>query len=156
MEQQPFSVKSSYFTSFDHNCSLSHKESIDKLTKWRSIDPKSRLTRRHYSSYSSIINNRKFHIEHHCSTIHPFSLLKTLWESIMILIYTLSLSFDPIHFLELLESTEEHSKWSYIHIINVIDIMLRLSIMGYWDKRKCQVSLSLSSFSFDSELYHFH
>lgn len=136
-------TESQYFNKFGHKCALAIDEPIDSVFRWTSIDPTSELTRLHFKSYWSIDNNRKFHIKHHRSTIHPLSFLKTLWEAVMIAIYTVCLVLAPIHFLEefkMKRPTEINSKWSYIHIINVIDIVLRLSVMGSWDEMKAEVS----------------
>lgn len=58
----------------------------------------------------------------------------------MMLVYLVCLILEPLRFLQMVEPTHWHTEWSYINIINVIDIALRLSIMGYWDKRNFEVS----------------
>lgn len=134
------SKSNSYFKRFGHLCDLDDDERIDKIFTWTSIDPTSKTTLLHFKSYSSIINNRKFHIENHRHTIHPFSFFKTLWEMLMMVVLLVCLILEPLRFLQMVESTHWHTEWSYINIINVIDIVLRLSVMGYWDKRNFEVS----------------
>jgi hypothetical protein len=130
-----------YFEKFGHYCALNKDgDVINRLQRWTTVDPTSKLSLLHFNSHSAIINERKFHIENHPLIIHPFSSFKMLWEILMILALLICLVYDPLQYLHLLNPKCSHVDWSFINIVCVIDIFLRFR-MGYWDENNFKASI---------------
>lgn len=109
-----------YFERFGHTCELNddeekakrfNREGIKKtLVKWATIDPTSNLTLQHFNSYSTIVNERKFHLENHPKTIHPFSQIKLIWECLMALAFLCTLIAGPLMFFDYVKHNELETK----------------------------------------------
>lgn len=131
--------KNLYFEIFGHFCELNDDGDVNKIQRWTTLDPTSKLTLHHFNSHSAIINERKQHLESHPFIIHPFSNFKMLWEMLMIFVLLICLVYDPLQFLHLLEEQSLHVDLSFINIFIVIDIIIRFS-MGFWDENNFKVS----------------
>jgi hypothetical protein len=148
-----------YFTNFGHNCELDVDESFrtsflnDKgkvrrtIIEWTTIDPISNLTLQHFNSQAAIANERKFHLEYHPKTIHPFSKFKFIWECLMAFVYLSGLIYSPLQYLDYVDK-DENTNVGNLHIMKLvksiclIDMALRF-IIGYFDERTFTVSLSI-------------
>lgn len=141
-----------YFKNFGHNCDLNAEDITLKnkgnvrrtVVEWTTIDPISNLALQHFNSYSAITNERKFHLECHPKTIHPFSKFKFIWEVLMSFIYVSGLIYVPLQYLDYVDK-DDNTNIGNLHIMKlvksicVIDMALQFFI-GYYDERTFTVS----------------
>lgn len=145
-----------YFEKFGHTCELNYDEKAENLdqgrikkakeafVKWATIDPTSNLTLQHFNSHSSIVNERKFHLENHLMTIHPFSRTKMIWECFIVLVFLCYLVYGPLIFFDYVrENTktylEDISNMKSMNIFCIIDMVTRF-FTGYVDENNFVVS----------------
>jgi hypothetical protein len=141
-----------YFEKFGHSCELdddvkvesSRREKIkETIVIWTTIDPTSDITLHHFNSHSAIVNERKFHLENHPRTIHPFSRLKLwIWEPVFVLVFLCALISGPLMFFDYIQKTDlyvEDMKYMYcVYVFCVIDMFLRF-FNGFVVKKKFMV-----------------
>lgn len=146
-----------YFEKFGHTCEFDVDEEFKKFLKGKSrveeiiikyttIDPVSSLTLQHFNSHSAITNERKFHLENHPKTIHPFSKFKFIWECSMVLVFLCGLIYSPLQYLDYVDKDEDTNIGNInfmilIKSICLIDMALRFFI-GDHDERNFTVNCS--------------
>lgn len=138
-----------YFEKFGHTCELKVDDELGSLLKdqprwkralikWMKIDPTSSLTLQHFSSHSSIVEARKFHLASHRVTIHPFSRFKWAWECFMMFVFLWGLIYGPLHYLDYVDSDEATNVGNLliltlVKVLCIVDMAARF-ITGFVNK----------------------
>lgn len=137
-----------YFETFDHSCELSD-EDIKRtlLHEWTTIDPMTQLTRQNFNSFSTIDNERKFHLTSHPLTVHPFSRLKFAWDAVMLVTLLAGLIYSPLQYFAYVDKRDETNvgnlfimKW--VKSFCIVDMTARF-LTGYFDEQSFAVSFAL-------------
>lgn len=145
-----------YFEKFGHTCDLKGEEDLESVLKdvgwarkvfikWTTVDPVSNLTLQHFNSHSSIVNERKIHLENHRLTIHPFSRFKFIWECVMISAFLCGLIYGPLQYLRYLDESksaniEDLVIMIWVKAVCIIDMLIHFFV-GYIDEENFVVSV---------------
>lgn len=140
-----------YFKKFGHTCELKSDDKEDNsagfrevFNKWMTINPVSNLTLQHCESHSNVVNEQRFHWANHPLTIHPFSRLKFIWESLMAVVFLCSMIYTPLQYLDYIDDDLENNTGNItvmkgLKTISIVDMMTRF-FTGYLDEKKFVVS----------------
>lgn len=146
-----------YFERFGHTCEWEVEEELVKFLagksrlkqtciKWTTLDIASNSAQQHFNSYSAIVNEMKFHLENHPTTIHPFSRFKQLWELFMIAVFLCGLIYSPLQYLDYVDMNSSDAGniriMKSVKILCIIDMALRF-FMGHLDEPSFAVSIKL-------------
>lgn len=137
-----------YFEKFGHFCELNLDDDYKSylngkskfkrtLIKWTTIDPASPLTLQYFKSHTTIVNDRKKHLESHLGSIHPFSRFKFVWETIMIVVFLVGLIYHPLQNFNYVDNNEDDNAGNILlmgslKVFCIIDIVLRF-FFGHFD-----------------------
>jgi len=134
-----------YFEKFDHECELHDRDSDeDQLLRssyWFSIDASLPRTLHHFKSHFSIVREKKHHLLNHPLRIHPFSLFHFYWSCLMIVVFSVGMTYSPFMFLLYMDNNRTGNMYMIVlpKLVGLIDIAVRFNT-GYVNRRNMSVS----------------